>query len=301
MFSVIIPTCNRPDLLTACLERLAPGQQHEMLGPQRQAAAHAVDSPLPSRPVPAEDTRAVYEVIVTDDGRKNPAADLIRTRYPWVQWIPGPAVGPAANRNNGASHANGEWLVFFDDDCLPDRRCLPAYATFLRSDPPIDVIEGCILPEGKRSRVDQEAPVNATGGYLWAANFAIRRSLFEAIRGFDVRFPFPAMEDIDLRYRLECCGGRFAFLRDAVVYHPWRKKRGRTFIRQHTSSLLYFYNKHPELKPKISVASETIRFLRTMKHDILPASLKCHGLGGGRAVFLAVYDAVVRYRMLVLP
>ena len=46
-----------------------------------------------------------YEVIVTDDGCRDKTRDLIKNKYQWVYWVQGPRCGPAANRNNGASHA----------------------------------------------------------------------------------------------------------------------------------------------------------------------------------------------------
>jgi glycosyltransferase involved in cell wall biosynthesis len=93
--SVIIPTCNRNDLLAKCLARLQPDMQ----------TLKGVD----------------YEIIVTDDSTGEGAAALIAKQFPFVQWTPGPRRSPAANRNNGARLAKGELLVFLDVDCEPDR------------------------------------------------------------------------------------------------------------------------------------------------------------------------------------
>ncbi|MFX6040373.1 glycosyltransferase family A protein, partial [Acinetobacter baumannii] len=68
-FSVIIPTCNRTELLDTCLSLL---QLQEL----------AVD----------------YEVIVSDDSNTNSTRLLINNKYPYVIWIQGPQQGPAANR-----------------------------------------------------------------------------------------------------------------------------------------------------------------------------------------------------------
>ena len=90
--SVIIPTCHRNASLAKCLDCLAPGTQ--TLPPEQ------------------------YEVIVTDDGSRSTAQQMVQENYPWVLWIAGPCRGPAANRNNGAEAAQGQWLAFTDDDCL---------------------------------------------------------------------------------------------------------------------------------------------------------------------------------------
>src|SRR5208337_3741588 len=90
--SVVIPTCNRLDLLARCLDSLDPKQQGV-----------------------ASDR---YEIVVTDDAHEKPAENLIETSYPAVHWVQGPARGPAANRNCGAKASRGEWVAFIDDDCV---------------------------------------------------------------------------------------------------------------------------------------------------------------------------------------
>src|SRR5437870_4053857 len=100
MLSVIIPTCNRPEQLSACLSRLGSGAQT-----------------LPFNR---------YEVIVSDDGRRMPAEEHLAKSFPWVRWVTGPGLGPAANRNCGAKAALGQWLAFVDDDCLPEKTWLEA-------------------------------------------------------------------------------------------------------------------------------------------------------------------------------
>ncbi len=65
-------------------------------------------------------------------------------------------------------------------------------------------------------------PLNLHGGYLWSCNFAIERRLFEEMEGFDPGFPFPHLEDVDLRTRLEERGQAFPFVPEAEVEHPPR-------------------------------------------------------------------------------
>ena len=96
LFSVVITTCNRLEMLAKCLDRLGCGMQ--------SLAANQ------------------YEVIVTDDGSQSTAEQLMKGKYPWARWLQGPRKGPAANRNNGARYAEGEWLVFTDDDCCAVHR-----------------------------------------------------------------------------------------------------------------------------------------------------------------------------------
>lgn len=211
--SVIVPTRNRIDLLSQCLERLAPGTQ----------SAHAES----------------YEVIVADDGDGQPPA-AIATRFPWVKWVPGPRLGPAANRNSGAKCATGEWLAFVDDDCLPDKDWLSAFAAAIHP--------GCDIYEGKTTctaGVDsplKHSPVNLHGGCLWSCNFLIAKPLFFTVGGFDEEYPYPYMEDADLRDQLVKAGNHFEFVATAIVDHPPRPATpGGRLARYHESWLYHWY------------------------------------------------------------
>ena len=197
-FTVVIPTCRRNESLARCLDALAAGAQ-TLPGDQ-------------------------YQVIVSDDGPpEGNACSLVATRYPSVRWVQGPRRGPAANRNLGASHARGAWLVFTDDDCLPQPGWLSAFADCLDAGP-----QGCRVLEGHTAsgvaklEPFEQAPVNTEGGLLWSCNFAIERTLFEQMGGFDAGFPYPHLEDVDFRLRLEDARERYLFVRDARVIHPPR-------------------------------------------------------------------------------
>jgi GT2 family glycosyltransferase len=194
-FSIVIPTCQRNHLLALCLHRLAPG---------------------------AQTIGEAYEVIVTDDGAANEAKPLIEASYPWARWVEGPKRGPAANRNCGARQARGQWLVFLDDDCLPDAQLLDKYLGASIDSPQIEVFEGRISADRPRQRMDEEAPINESGGQLWSCNFMIRQVFFHKLGGFNEAFHYAAMEDVDLRKRVQAVG-KIVFMASAFVVHPWRR------------------------------------------------------------------------------
>ena len=225
LFSVIIPTYHRNDLLAKCLNCLAPGIQ--------------------TLPVDR------YEVIVTDDGSESTAEGMIRERYPWAKWVVGSRRGPAANRNSGTKFARSEWLAFTDDDCLPSSSWLSAFAGAIAAG--IHVYEGRTTCEAGIDSPLKHAPIDLTGGYLWSCNMMIRASLFRDLGGFDEAFPYPHMEDVDLRERIKLAGYSFVFVEAAVVDHPpkrlpwgnrlgalhecevfyWHQKRGQPLSRIH--------------------------------------------------------------------
>lgn len=227
MISVIIPTCNRNDLLIKCLEKLKPGFQS---------------------------LKEIYEVIITDDSRTNAARDLVASDYNWAVWVEGPKRGPASNRNNGVHYSNGKWLLFIDDDCLPDKNILKVYHEAISEFQNIEVFEGCIKADREKQSLIEECPVNETGGYLWSCNFMIKRLLFiEKLNGFDEKFPFASMEDVDLHYRLQKLNVECHFLPKAEVIHPWRiQHRLHSITMNRFKSTLYFLKKHPERKKDVN-------------------------------------------------
>ena len=214
LISVIIPTCHRNDLLAKCLDCLAPGIQ--TLPPEQ------------------------YEVIVTDDGSRTTARQLIQDSYPWAHWTEGPRRGPAANRNHGATIAQGEWLAFTDDDCLPKPEWLEAFQAAIKLD--IFVYEGKTTCEAGLHSPLYHAPINLEGGWLWSCNMMVKKAIFDKLKGFDESFPSPHMEDTDFRERLKYDQIEFRFVNDATVDHPPRKTAwGRKMGATHESGVLFWY------------------------------------------------------------
>lgn len=198
LISVIIPTCNRNDLLSKCLELLSPVNQT------------IADS---------------YEVIVTDDSKDNRAKTLVEEKYDWANWISGPKKGPAANRNNGAWEAKGDWLIFIDDDCMPDKNILQEYKNAIGAYPEVFAFEGAILPDDwnllKKDMSD--CPVNTEGNCFWSANIGIDKALFKKIGGFDEDYLIAAQEDQQMKINIEKnISGKIIFLKQCVVIHPVR-------------------------------------------------------------------------------
>jgi len=243
LFSVIVPTYHRNDLLAKCLDCLSPDRQI----------------------LPIDQ----YEVIVTDDGSQTTAAAMIQECYPWAKWVAGSGKGPAANRNNGVKYAQGEWLAFTDDDCLPDPQWLAAYAKAIAVDSPCFVFEGRVYVDRPRCSLGETSPTNELGGYLWSCNFAIQRQLFESLGGFDERFPYAAMEDVELRLRITKIGQSFSFVELASVCHPWRTKDSWKQLKQHQQSTWVYLSIHPEELSNIN----SLYYLRLFLYGLLKSTI----------------------------
>jgi glycosyltransferase involved in cell wall biosynthesis len=225
LFSIIVPTYERTNDLKKCLDCIENGKQFGMICTPKDAN---------------------YEIIVTDDGNNNETQLLISQHFNGVKWIKGPSKGPAANRNNGAKVARGKWLVFTDDDCLPDKKWLTAFKYAVENNPNCDAFEGKISP---LSDIDLEfacCPVNLNGDNFWSANIAISKEIFVKCGGFDENFPYPASEDQELYHRVKSITQPL-FVKDAIVYHPVRIQTiPQSLIRNYraTISWIYFQEKH---------------------------------------------------------
>lgn len=264
ILSVIIPTHHRNDLLAKCLDSLVPGFQ--TLSCEK------------------------YEVIVTDDGAESTAEEMIREHYNWAKWVAGPRKGPAANRNNGAKQALGQWLVFCDDDCIPDPQWLTAYDNAIRATTSCAVFEGRIYVDRPRQSLAEAAPISETGGYLWSANFACRKDVFDSLNGFDERFPYAAMEDVELRLRLTRAGYEFPFIKEASVCHPWRPKGGWKELKHHRESTLIYLNIHPEEPFKINAFYYLSATLKSFFFFTVYQGIKCKGRGTKQAILEHLYN-----------
>ena len=225
--SVIIPTCHRNDLLTKCLDCLAPGAQT----------------------LPAD----LYEVIVTDDGSKSTAEAMVHEQYPWARWVAGPKKGSASNRNNGSNTATGGWLAFIDDDCIPCSNWLAAYSSA--------VISGTYVFEGKTTCNEgiyspmMEAPLNLKGGLFNSCNVMVNSKIFFELEGFDENFPYPAMEDWDFHDRLQKASYHIEFVNDAVVNHPPRRRYWGGQYAKLLESHVYMWCKQKQKRPFYVVAA----------------------------------------------
>jgi glycosyltransferase involved in cell wall biosynthesis len=241
-FSIIIPTFKREKELCQCLDCL------------QAYFTSKTESGAPS-----------IEVIVSDDANQAELRYLLEQDYPWCRYLCGPARGPAANRNYAASEATGEWIVFTDDDCLPQPGWIEAYEGCSNE---CDVMEGRTSAVGRRSRLDEECPVNETGGYLWSCNLAVRSDAFKALSGFNEDFPAAAMEDVEFRTRVEKSELRVKFVPTAVVFHPWRQRKGRDFLGTKARSIAFYVSLHPEAARRFSLRAQTIKLIRSIKSSI---------------------------------
>jgi GT2 family glycosyltransferase len=188
--SILIPTRQRPAELDLCLSEIS------------KQSSELNDFPI--------------EIIVSEDSLDRSSKSVV-TCYSKACWIQGPQRGPAANRNHAATKATGKWLLFLDDDVLPQPGFLKAHAAGIRSDSS-DVLEGRMICSNERNSPFYRMAENQTGGNLFTANLAVRRITFDELGGFDEELII--MEDLEFAHRLKTNGKRISFVANATVDHP---------------------------------------------------------------------------------
>ncbi len=191
--SIVIPTCARPLELGQCLDLL----------------------------IPQVESSGDIEVIVCDDGPPDRTCAGVVSFCEVARRIEGPRKGPGANRNAGARAARGEWILFLDDDCLPDDGLVAAYRAAIAHEQAA-VLYGPTRLTAPLASLLWEGPSNPNGTQLISCNFAVRRDVFLSIGGFDESYPMAAFEDTDLEARLRLSGISIVFLPEAGVHHPPR-------------------------------------------------------------------------------
>ena len=171
-----------------------------------------------------------WEVVVADNGSDDDTRSCVlrwSDRCPHIHLVDAAERrGPGAARNIGAGVALGRLLAFCDADDVVRPGWLASVSAALADD---DLVAG-VFDFSALDGVPQVIPAPAATrqlGFLpfaLGANFGVRRNAFEAVQGFNEEFA--AGEDVDLCWRLQLAGYRFAVTADAVV-----EKRERTGVR----------------------------------------------------------------------
>lgn len=269
LVSVIIPTFNRWDALSVCLESVEQ-QSYEPL-----------------------------EVIVVDDASTIPPPDVgLRTRRLVVLRLPRNC-GPGHARNRGYIESHGEFLHFLDSDATfasPD--AVGEAVAFLRGRPDVGAVGGEIPagsgaspvsgvlgrrigPLGRSSavRVSPDEHLGTTAvercDYVASCNLFVRREHFELAGGFDPYFGFGG-EDLEFCWRIAQLGlGIYAGQRFAVYHHYAPEGRfSDVHYRYDLTRMRYVFKTGSLLSRCLVVAAAVAK--AAAFYPLLPVKLACY-------------------------
>jgi GT2 family glycosyltransferase/glycosyltransferase involved in cell wall biosynthesis len=231
--SIIIPVHNKASLTQQCLDTLLA------------CSPQSVD----------------FEIIVVDDGSTDMTLQLLAGYGDQVHAVTHSTnTGFATACNDGAAVASGEYVVFLNNDTIPQTGWLDALVSYADSHTsaaavgskllfPNDTIQhaGMVVCQDLYPRhiytgfpADHPA-VNRSRRFkaVTGACILIRRILFEQVGGFDTTF-VNSFEDVDLCLRLGELGYEIHYCHESVLYHLEAVSReGRTKEEQHNAQLYH--------------------------------------------------------------
>ncbi len=232
-FSVLIPTRNRPDMITNCLRAL-------------QAQAHPAFEVLILDQSPGDGTREAVAAAAGGDPR--------------VRHVPVTGVGRSRGLNAGIPLARHPWLIMTDDDCEAAPDWLASMEEEALRGGPRAAIVGRVAagPVGPGmapppSTLEDPDPVDHAGRLPYDPiypNLALPRAAFDEVGLFDERMSvgtsLPGGEDNDLGYRLLKAGWRILYRPGPTVIHrAWRDTASRAALkRDYGLGQGAFYAKH---------------------------------------------------------
>jgi glycosyltransferase involved in cell wall biosynthesis len=202
-FTAVVPVHNSSRTLSSCLEALRISGGNDL------------------------------EIVVVDDGSKD---DSVNAAKPFadktVQFQD--SYGPAKARNAGARLASGDIVVFVDADVLVPDHAFELLRTRFEADDCLTAVQGVYALMCPHENAASQYK-NLYYHYSWmkrirnpylasAASFffAIRKTAFVKMSGFDEDIRQPTVEDADLGFRLHVRGHRVLLERDLQIVHDRR-------------------------------------------------------------------------------
>ncbi len=169
-----------------------------------------------------------FELIVVDDKSTDQSAAIAESHGARVIRL-GSQAGPAAARNQGAVTAKGDILLFLDSDVMVKPDTIEKIVQVMK-DPTVTAVFGSYDDNPAEADflsqyrnlfhhfVHQNS--NSEAITFWAGCGAMRKDTFLAVGGFDAKkYAEPAVEDIELGYRLHYRGCRILLDKTIQVKH----------------------------------------------------------------------------------
>jgi GT2 family glycosyltransferase len=238
-----------------------------------------------------------YEIIIADNASSDGSKEWIRKSFPEIKIAElDKNYGYCGGNNRAVPHAEGDILLFLNNDVRVKPNWLDGLAKCFEKDPQIAAVQPKMLSDEKPEFFEY---AGAAGGYLdkygypfcrgrifdkvekdvgqynnatdilWAsgAALAIRKDIFQESGGFDEDFEFH-MEEIDLCWRLWNSGYKVRFCPGSTIYHLG----GGSMAMDSPRKVYYNYRNNLRMIWKNSSSSSLFwRFIIRYKLDIIAA------------------------------
>lgn len=241
--SVVIPTVNRKKILRRVIEGLI------------------------KQTYPADR----FEVVIVDDNSTDGTQDTVKelrqihNNIKYIKQLPGKK-GPAAANNLGIRNAAGDFILFINDDVIPDMHMLEEHMKYHNKYQNI-IVQGKVINTSSLDELGKRHDGYSGGygklsfGYFTTWNCSIKKELLIKVGMFDEDFINLCWEDVELGLRLRKLGIRQKYNKKAFGYHYRSefsmKQLGR--VREKSINMgknaMIYYKKHPNLEVKISTQS----------------------------------------------
>lgn len=176
-----------------------------------------------------------FETIIVEDGSTMPCGDMVKTYSDRlnVKYYYKSNEGRSIARNYGIERSSGEYLIFFDSDCVIPEDYFSILDTALTAEP-LDCFGGPDAADKSFSDVQKAisfamTSVLTTGGIRGGKirmerfvprsfNMGYTRKVYDKVGGFREMFS----EDIDMSTRIRNAGFSTGLIHEAKVYHKRR-------------------------------------------------------------------------------
>ena len=239
-----------------------------------------------------------YEIIIVDNNSNDHSARLVKEQFPEVNLISSNTnLGYAGGCNLGSKHAQGEYLLFLNNDTVHDMNFLDYLVSCIKSNKNISSVQPKILDFNKekfdyagssggyidylvfpftRGRIFNTIE-NDTGQYndkkqiFWASGacFITKKNIFEKMDGFDERF-FAHMEEIDYHWKCHLAGYDIYVEPQSIIYHKGgatlkHQSHKKTYLNHRNSLLLLLTNYSIGLSLYLLPLRLLLEFLSSLK------------------------------------
>lgn len=185
-----------------------------------------------------------FEIIVVDDRadfQVKRMIDNLKKQHAWLKYVGQSPKGPAAARNLGIKHFQGDIIAFVDDDCIVEKEWISLMVEAHRKNHEVSVIGGyTVVPNQKTSAIVSQSLSNSSIEtdiqgkkeviFFPTCNVSFKRQIFDKY-SFNEEFLFPGGEDLEFFWRLFKDGYNFIWDKNIKVIH-YRDAAFLDFIKQ---------------------------------------------------------------------